>query len=245
MSTIKMPVNPEKAPEPNEIDVMTLQRNLSKILTSLVEHRYQNLPPAKLVAVTKTVSPNAIQMLKPLRVMDIGENRVQAALPKMTKISPEFRLHWIGRLQTNKVKDIIEHVYMLHSMDRVSLAQEVDRRAGMCGRILQTLIQVNIAEEPQKAGLCTAEIKPFLQKLKTFPNISVKGLMAMMPLDAEEDKLTVWFKAMRKLFESLREESIEGIGMEELSMGMTNDYIIAAREGATMVRIGTALFQHC
>lgn len=226
-----------------EIDTKVLQRNVSNVLDVLHKNRYKNFPSAKLIAVTKTVSGETIQSLKPLQILDIGENRVQTALPKLSKIAPDFRLHWIGRLQTNKVKDIIGHVCMLHSMDRLALAQEIERHAGACGQVLKALIQVNIAQEAQKAGMNITEVKSFLQKMKDFPNIRIKGLMAIMPLDANEEQLTHWFRGMRELFEQLREEAIWGIDMEELSMGMSGDYAIAAREGATMVRVGTALFR--
>lgn len=108
----------------------TLRRNVAKVLETLAENRYQDSPPAKLVAVTKTVTPRVINLLKPMEIWDIGENRAQVALPKLPEISPEFHLHWIGRLQTNKVKYIIDHVCLLHALDRMDLAQEIDRRAG-------------------------------------------------------------------------------------------------------------------
>ena len=107
----------------------TLRRNVAKVLETLAENRYQDSPPAKLVAVTKTVTPRVINLLKPMEIWDIGENRAQVALPKLSEISPEFHLHWIGRLQTNKVKYIIDHVCLLHALDRMDLAQEIDRRA--------------------------------------------------------------------------------------------------------------------
>ena len=226
-----------------EINTEILQQNLSDILAILEQNRYQNAPPAKLIAVTKTVSPQVINMLEPLKILDIGENRTQVALPKLKKISQNFHLHWIGQLQSNKVKDIIEYVCMIHSLDRMSLAQEIDRRAGVCNRVIPVLIQVNIAEESQKAGMNVTEIKPFLHRIKCFQNIRVMGLMSMMPLDADEPSLTAWFRGMRTLFDDLRKEAIDGIHMEDLSMGMSNDYAIAAREGATMVRVGTALFR--
>jgi len=220
-----------------------LKRNVANVLGELEKNRYRNAQPARLIAVTKTVPPETIQMLQSLRLLDIGENRVQDALKKLTKILPEYRLHWIGRLQTNKVKDIISHLYMLHSLDRLSLAQEVNRRAGMRGRAISALVQVNIAGETQKAGIEPSELKPFLISLKSFSSIQVTGLMAMMPFDAHSAQLTRWFHEMRTMFDILREDAINGISMTELSMGMSNDYMIAAREGATMVRVGTALFR--
>ena len=189
------------------------------------------------------LEPDVINQLKALNILDIGENRAQVALPKLPKIAPEFRLHWIGRLQTNKVKGIIDHVCMLHTLDRLALAQEVQRRAAEHGRVLPALIQINIAREPQKGGMPPEEALGFLRQMRDFPNIHVEGLMSIMPLGAPPDVLTTLFRGMRTLFEHLRDEAVEGVEMRELSMGMSNDYQIAAREGATMVRIGTALYR--
>lgn len=220
-----------------------LERNVARILDVLNQNRYQDAQPAKLIAVTKTVMPEVINLLRPLGILDIGENRAQVALPKLPLIAPEFRLHWIGRLQTNKVKGIIDDVCMLHALDRMELAQEVDRRAGERGRVLPALVQVNIAGEEQKGGLAPDELLPFLRQMKDFHHLHVEGLMAIMPLHASEDELTQLFRGMRSLFEQVREEAMEHVEMRELSMGMSNDYAIAAREGATMVRIGTALYR--
>lgn len=226
-----------------DLDEKTLQRNVSNVLDILSKNCYKNFAPAKLVAVTKTVSPRVIQMLEALDVLDIAENRAQALPEKLPKIAPSFRLHWIGRLQTNKVKYIIEHVCLLHTLDRLELAREVDKRAGMAGRVLPALVQVNVAGETQKAGLEPSQVEDFLRRMKHFPHLSVIGLMAMMPFDANEKQLAGWFGEMRTLFDRLAQEGIDGIRMDELSMGMSNDYAIAAREGATMVRVGTALFR--
>jgi pyridoxal phosphate enzyme (YggS family) len=165
------------------------------------------------------------------------------ALPKLPEIAPEFRLHWIGRLQTNKVKYIIDKVCMLHTLDRLPLAQEVNRRAGEHERLLPTLVQVNIAGESQKGGMPPEEVLPFLRQMKDFSNIRIQGLMSIMPAMATPEELTRLFRGMRRLFEQLRNEAVDGVEMRELSMGMSGDYAIAAREGATMVRIGTALYR--
>ena len=128
----KMQETPEKQASAGLVEHLepeVLRRNVSKVLEELDKNRFQNSPPARLVAVTKTVGPDVINQLKALNILDIGENRAQVALPKLPKIAPEFRLHWIGRLQTNKVKGIIDHVCMLHTLDRLALAQEVQRRA--------------------------------------------------------------------------------------------------------------------
>lgn len=226
-----------------QIDTERLAANVERILQDLRQHCPQGYAPAKLLAVTKNVSPQVINKLLALGVTEIAESRVQAALPKLCYLSPNYRLHWIGRLQTNKVKTILPHISLLHSMDRMELAQEVNRRAGEAERVLPILVQVNIAGESQKAGIDPAQLKPFLKTLRGFACLSVNGLMAIMPRDADAECLRGLFRNMRSLFDSLREEAIDGISMEHLSMGMSNDYLLAAQEGATMVRIGTALYR--
>jgi pyridoxal phosphate enzyme (YggS family) len=227
------------------ITLQSLERNVKKVLENLHKNVYQTSSPAKLVAVTKTVSAEVISALGQLGIQDIGENRVQVALPKLLKIDEElnFRLHWIGRLQTNKVKDIIDKVWLLHSLDRMSLAQEVNRRAAQIGRVIPALLQVNIAGESQKTGVFEEEALPFLRQMKDFPNIQIRGLMAMMPLTDDTAMLEQLFQRTRALFDRLKDEAVDGVEMEELSMGMSQDYAIAARCGATMVRVGTALFR--
>ncbi len=220
-----------------------LRRNVAEVLENLSKNRYENSPPAKLVAVTKTVSPSIINGLRGLGILDIAENRAQVALPKLPQIEPDLRLHWIGRLQTNKVKDIIDRVWLLHSLDRPALAVEAQRRAEQRGIILPALAQVNIAREPQKAGLTVEELRPFLRETRRYPNLHVCGLMAIMPLTEDTQALCGWFQGMRALFDQLREEAIDGVEMRELSMGMSHDYVLAARAGATMVRVGTALYR--
>ena len=227
----------------SDVDSQVLKNNVERVLRTLDENRYHTQQPARLIAVTKTVAPVVINHLKELGILDIGENRAQVALPKLPEIAPEFRLHWIGRLQTNKVKDIIDTVCMLHSLDRIELAKEVDRRARQHGRVIPALVQVNIAGEEQKGGMPAQEVEGFLREMRNYPNIHVEGLMAIMPLGASEDELDRLFGQMRSLFEQMRDLNIEGVEMRELSMGMSNDYSIAARNGATMVRVGTALYR--
>ncbi len=226
------------------ITLRNLELNVNEVLCNLRKNTYENLEPARLVAVTKTVSAHVVSALGSLGVQDIAENRVQVALPKLLQMddAANFRLHWIGRLQTNKVKDIIDRVWLLHSLDRLSLAQEVERRAAQLGRVVPALVQVNIAQEDQKTGFSVDEVLPFLRNMRDFRNIQIRGLMAMMPLTGDQALLERLFRDMRLLFERLRTEAVSGVEMRELSMGMSNDYEIAARCGATMVRVGTALY---
>ena len=207
-------------------------------LTRASEGRY---PVPKLIAVTKTHPAEDIMPLRNLGVTDIGENRVQELEEKLPALERNFHIHLIGRLQSNKVKYIIEDVCLIHSLDRLSLAQEIDRQAQKAGRVMPVLVQVSPAGEEQKGGMPPEQVLPFLRKVREMPGLQVRGLMAVMPLTQDEAYLSGLFSGMRQLFERLREEAVDGVKMEELSMGMSGDYMLAARHGATMVRIGSAL----
>lgn len=225
-----------------DVPADALARNLLAVRNTLAQNPYRGGAPAELVAVTKTVTPATVRLLQALGVADIGENRAQVALPKLPLLTPGFRLHWIGRLQTNKVKDIIDQVWLLHSLDRPALAEEVERRADQKGLTLPALVQVNIAGEAQKAGFSPEEVRPFLRRMKDYRCLSVRGLMAIMPLTDDQAALAGYFRGMRALFDQLAAEAPPRVTMEQLSMGMSHDYALAAREGATLVRVGTALF---
>ena len=199
-----------------------LQANLTLIQQRLAAASDGKYPVPKLIAVTKTHPAEDILPLQNLGVTDIGENKVQEIMEKLPALEKNFRIHLIGRLQSNKVKYIIDHVCLIHSVDRLSLAQEIDRQA-------------------QKGGLPPEELIPFLRTVSQLPGLSVQGLMAVMPNTPDTALLDKLFADMRTLFERARAEAIPGIEMKELSMGMSHDYELAARHGATMVRIGSAL----
>ena len=199
-------------------------------------------PPPKLIAVTKTHPAEVILPLKQLGVTEIGENRVQELVEKLPAIKEKFRIHLIGRLQSNKVKYIIEDVCLIQSLDRLSLAMEIDRQAQMRGIVAPVLVQVSPAGEEQKGGLPPEETLDFLRTVSQLPGLKVKGLMAVMPHTDDQQLLSGLFAGMRTLYERLRSEAVQGVDMDELSMGMSGDYLLAARHGATMVRVGSALF---
>ena len=197
----------------------------------------------RLIAVTKYSTPQEILPLKDLNVTDIGKNRVQALRDKLPFLEGKFSIHLIGQLQSNKVKYIIKDVCLIHSLDHASLAQEIDRQAQKAGLRMPVLIQVNIAREPQKGGIAEEDLFPFLRECARLPGLWVKGLMTMMPLGAAEEEIVPLFTRMRSLLDQCREEAVQGTDMTELSMGMSQDYALAARCGATMVRVGSALFR--
>lgn len=160
----------------------------------------------------------------------------------MPQLGEQFRIHLIGRLQTNKVRQIIRNVSMIHSLDRMELALEIDKQAQRSEIVMPVLVQVSPAGEHQKGGMPPEEVLQFLREAARMPGLQVQGLMAVMPHWNDEQALDRLFADMRTLFEQLRDTAVEGIEMKELSMGMSGDYRIAARHGATMVRVGSALF---
>ena len=197
--------------------------------------------PPRIIAVTKTHSPEEILPLYDLGQREIGENRVQEILEKWPFLQEKFRFHCIGRLQTNKVKYIMDKVCLIQSLDRMNLALEIDRQAQKAGVVMPVLVQVSPAGEEQKGGMAPEEVRPFLQEVRHMPGLHVEGLMAVMPNTQEQEYLSGLFGGMRTLFEQLRDEAIPGVEMRELSMGMSGDYLLAAKHGATMVRLGSAL----
>ncbi len=219
-----------------------LKQNLDSVMQLLGKAASEGgYPLPKLIAVTKTHPAEEILPLKSLGVTDIGENRVQEIVEKLPTLEKNFQIHLIGRLQSNKVKYIIEHVCLIHSVDRLSLAQEIDRQAQKHGVVMPVLVQVSPCGEEQKGGLPPEELMPFLRTLSGMPGLSVRGLMAVMPNTPDRALLDRLFAEMRTRFEQARDEGVQGIRMEELSMGMSGDFELAARHGSTMVRIGSAL----
>lgn len=148
----------------------------------------------------------------------------------------------IGHLQSNKVKYIIDKVSLIHSLDRKSLAKEIQRRAEQNNIVANVLIQVNVAEEESKFGLKVEETLPFIESLRDYKNIKVKGLMTIAPYETDKEEVRPIFRKLKQLFEEIKEKEYENVEMKYLSMGMTNDYEIALEEGANVVRVGTGIF---
>ena len=197
---------------------------------------------AEICGVSKTVDPETINLAWEGGIRTLGENRVQELLGKIDRLNPDFDIHLIGRLQTNKVKAIIDRVAMIQSLDREALALEISRRAVAAGVEMPVLVQVNIAREEQKAGVDEAALVPFLKQCAALPGLKVRGLMAIMPIAGDPEEVRPYFRRMREWFERLRDMDLPGVEMRTLSMGMSDDCIVAAQEGATMVRLGRALF---
>lgn len=196
----------------------------------------------EICAVTKTMDAATANLAYEAGILTIGENRVQEVVEKLPDLHPDYRIHLIGQLQTNKVKYIAGRVDMVQSLDRESLAAELNRQAIKAGIQIPALVEVNIAKEPQKGGIYEEDLIPFLKRVSDMPGVCVKGLMAIMPQADDPEDVRMYFRRMRVWFDKLRESPLPGISMETLSMGMSHDCIVAAEEGATMVRLGSALF---
>lgn len=195
-----------------------------------------------LVAVTKTIDVDTINNAIELGIRDIGENRVQELEKKIDSIGDNVNYHLIGHLQTNKVRHIIDKVKLIHSLDRMSLVKELDKRAKMNDLVINTLVQVNVAEEETKFGLKVSQVLPFIEEVLNFENIKIRGLMTMAPYTDDRPLLRNIFRTMHKLKEEVSYQNYENLSMDYLSMGMTNDYKIAIEEGSNMIRVGSGIF---
>lgn len=191
-----------------------------------------------LVAVTKTVGIEAVRQAYSLGISDFGENRVQDAAAKVASMA-DARWHFIGYLQTNKVKDVLPAYSLIHSLDRSSLADALQSYAEKADLVADVLVQVNVAAEESKHGLAPAELASFLEYLRGLKRIRIHGLMTMAPYVEDAEEVRPVFRQLRLLRD---QNASPGCPMPELSMGMTNDYQVAVEEGATIVRIGSALF---
>lgn len=191
----------------------------------------------RIMAVTKTVAPEIVNHAIELGLDLLGENRVQEYLSKAEAYSPA-EVHFIGGLQTNKVKYIIESVSMIQSVDSLKLGTEIDRLAAKHGRVIDILCEVNIGGEESKGGVAPDKLRELIAQLAQLKNIRIKGLMTIPPPSQSD----VFLGRMQELYNDLRDNKIEGADMQVLSMGMTHDYAEAVKYGSTLVRIGTGLF---
>jgi PLP dependent protein len=200
----------------------------------------------KIVAATKYTDEKGIRDVAAQGIIDIGENRVQAMVEKIEKLSKDelknIRWNFIGHLQKNKVKYIIDSVSLIHSVDSLQLAEEIDKRAKKTERVVDILLEVNISNEESKSGYSVEELYKEAEEYKKYSNLNIIGLMTMAPLTEDEEIVRSVFKGLRELKEKLNKMVFYG-RLTELSMGMTNDYKTALEEGATMIRVGSKIFK--
>lgn len=196
-----------------------------------------------LVAVTKTVDAEAAAKVMQAGVLDLGENRVQSFLDKYEVLGDSPRWHIIGHLQTNKVKYLIGKVKLIHSVDSLHLAEEINKKARALGVRQDVLFQFNISGEESKSGASAEEAEKIFEAISKLESLSVRGLMTMAPLLAGESETKRIFAGLRELSQKIDGYKLPNVSMEHLSMGMSGDFEAAISEGATLVRVGSALFK--
>jgi pyridoxal phosphate enzyme (YggS family) len=194
-----------------------------------------------LLAVTKNVSVDLIKQVYDCGFKEFGENRVQELQKKIALLPDDAVWHMIGHLQTNKIKYIIDKIGLIHSLDSLSLAREINRQALLQNMKVQVLLEINISGEQSKFGIPLSEAREFVKLVNCLPGLTVRGLMTMAPYTTYPEEVRPIFRGLKDLSERISRESSE-INMDVLSMGMSNDFEVAVEEGATIVRVGTALF---
>jgi hypothetical protein len=202
----------------------------------------RNRDEVTLIAVSKTKPVEMLREAIEYGMVDFGENKVQEMCDKIDVIPEKLNWHMIGHLQRNKVKYIVDKSYLIHSVDSLRLAEQINAEAQKKNVVCDILLEVNIANEESKFGLSSEEVPELLAKIKNMKNVRVKGLMTIAPFVDNPEDNREHFRNLHKLFIDMREQTSDNISMEVLSMGMTGDYEVAIEEGATMVRVGTGIF---
>lgn len=229
---------------------MNLEKNLKRVKAKIAQaaERAGRVPQeVTLLAVTKTVGVEEIEKVLALGQTALAENRVQDALKKQEALKnrlpdQSYEMHLIGSLQRNKVRMVVGRFSLIHSVDRWSLARELNDRGQEFGTKVPVLIQVNVSGEETKHGLRSEELLDFCRKAENLENLELCGLMTMAPWESEPEETRPAFQGLRRLFQTVQAELAPGPQWRHLSMGMSNDYEVAIEEGATIVRIGTAIF---
>lgn len=220
---------------------MTVQENYMRVKQTIEEackRSGRSIEDVTVVAVTKTVGIEKTREVLASGIKHLGENRNEGLLPKYEVIGEDAVWHFIGSLQTRKVKDMINQIHYLHSLDRISLAQEIQKRVK---HPISCFVQVKTSNEETKQGLEPNELLPFIQELASFDFIHVVGLMTMAPYTNDEEQIRGCFQMLKKLQQDVQALDLPHAPCRELSMGMSNDYAIAVEEGATYIRLGTIL----
>ena len=216
-------------------------QNIVSRISAAAKKSGRNADDIILLAATKTVDIDTINYAIEKGIKYIGENKVQELLSKDDGVNAPHK-HFIGHLQTNKVKDIINRVEMIESVDSLKLANEISKQAVKCGKTIDVLIEVNIGGEESKWGFIPEETLDAVKKISELPNIFVRGLMAIPPVCENSDENRKYFRQMYKLFIDIGAQKMDNSSMDILSMGMSDDFEVAIEEGANLVRLGTALF---
>ncbi len=223
----------------------SIERNIEEVRNNIIisaKKAGRNPSDTVLIAVSKTKPVEDMLAAYNAGIRDFGENKVQEILEKYDKLPKDARFHMIGHLQRNKVKQVIDKVCLIHSVDTYRLAQEISVQSQRIGITSHILVEVNMGEEESKFGTEAEEAIQLVEEIAALPNIKIDGLMTVAPYVEDPESNREIFNKMLKLSVDIKERNIDNVNMNVLSMGMTNDYCVAVEEGATMVRVGTAIF---
>lgn len=224
---------------------MTVHDNLSLVKQQIAKAAQtvgKDSGSIRLVAVSKTMPPEAILSCYHAGQREFGENRVQEYVQKVDHLPRDCSWHIVGRLQTNKVKYLDDRVKLIHSLDRIALLQKLEEVGRSKGIVWPVLVQVNVAQDAAKAGLEVVEVEDFLREAVNFPFVKVQGFMTIGALGATLKETREFFRRLRELRDQMQTKGFPGVELKELSMGMSGDFEIAIEEGATIVRIGRQIF---
>ena len=228
-----------------QMSLSTIKDNLEQVNSNIVSacvRSGRKTDSVTLIAVSKTKPVEMLLEAYAAGVRDFGENKVQEIVDKIDKLPPDARFHMIGHLQTNKVKYIIDRIYMIHSLDSVKLAMEIDKRAKAAGRVVPCLIEINIGNEESKYGINPKEATEFATEVSKLTGIKIMGLMCVAPAVDDPEDAREYFVRMRELSVDITRKNIDNIELSILSMGMSGDYMVAVEEGADFVRVGSSIF---
>lgn len=224
---------------------MPLQANLDAIrqrIAATCKDCGRDPATVRLVAVSKLQPATAVSAAAAAGQQLFGENYVQELLAKQEQVTAALEWHFIGALQSNKVKYLQGRVGLIHSVDRLSLAREISRQWGKAGEIAEILVEVHLGDETSKAGVAAPELEALVRQIAELPNLRIRGLMALPPYCDDPEEVRPFFRQLRQLAQQLAALNLPGVTMDELSMGMSHDFTVAIEEGATLVRVGTAIF---
>lgn len=217
-------------------------RQVEKEIADACERSGRQAGEAVLIAVSKTKPVSMLQEAYDAGIRDFGENKVQELTEKIPKLPGDIRWHMIGHLQRNKVKYIVGKVYLIHSVDSLSLAEEISKEAVKKQVEVNILIEVNVAEEESKFGVTAAQAPALAEKIAKLPGVHIKGLMTIAPFVENPESNRIYFHKLKQLSVDIMHKKTDNVDMDILSMGMTGDYKTAVEEGATYVRVGTGIF---
>ncbi len=222
-----------------------IQQNINQIqkrIEAAAQRSGRKKEDILLLAVSKTIDVERIKEAVACGLKELGENKVQEILEKYEPMGEEVKWHLIGHLQTNKVKYIIDKVKLIHSVESLKLAEEISKRAKKANKVMDILIEVNMAAEESKFGVAPEDTLSLIQKIALLDNICIRGLMTVAPFVENSEENRECFRRMKQLSVDINAEKIDNVYMDILSMGMSNDFEIAIEEGATIVRVGTSIF---